>query len=92
VDFFEWALKAIVVFGAGSFALIVAGLGVKLLFFRRRPGQLPEAVDPEQFAGVYDRLLATEARVTELEERLDFAERMLTEARAKASPQLPGRA
>jgi len=38
---------------------------------------------------VEDRLLRTETKVTELEERLDFAERLLTEARCKA--QLPGR-
>jgi hypothetical protein len=36
-----------------------------------------------------ERLLRTEAKVGELEERLDFAERMLTEARSKA--QLPSK-
>ena len=85
---FETALKIVVLFGASAFALIMTGFGVKALFFRRPP-RLTEPVDPEQFAGVYDRLVATEARVTELEERLDFAERMLTEARANAPPQLP---
>lgn len=88
---FETALKIVVLFGASSFALIMTGVGVKVLFFRRRPAQLSEPVDPEQFAGVYDRLVATEARVTELEERLDFTERMLTEVRSKGVPQLPGR-
>lgn len=88
---FETALKIVLLFGTASFALVMTGVGVKALFFRRRTGQLTEAVDPEQFAGVYDRLVATEARVAELEERLDFAERMLTEVRSKGLPQLPGR-
>jgi len=50
---------------------------------------LPGAVEPEQIQGLEDRLLRTEAKVNELEERLDFAERMLTEVRGK--PQLPGK-
>ena len=87
---FETALKIVVLFGTASFALIMTGIGLKVIL-RPRPGQLTEPVDPEQFAGVYDRLVATEARVTELEERLDFTERMLTEVRSKGVPQLPGR-
>ena len=84
---FEATMKLIVALAAGGMTFIFLGLGVKALFFRRR--QLPNAVDPEQLDGLEDRLLRTEAKVTELEERLDFAERMLTEARAKA--QLPGK-
>lgn len=83
---FEAALKLIVVVGAGSGVLIMIGLAVKVLFFRRR--NLPETVDHEQLEGLEDRLLRTEAKVNELEERLDFAERMLTEVRGRA--QLPG--
>ena len=78
----EIALKMIVVLGAGSAVFIMTAFGVKLLFFRRR--QLPGSVDQEQADAMEDRLLRTEAKVAELEERLDFAERMLTEARAKS--------
>jgi len=84
---FGTAMKVIVTFGTGAFALIMAGLGIKVLFFRRR--QLPGAIDNDQLDGLEDRLLRTEAKVNELEERLDFAERMLTEVRGK--PQLPGK-
>ncbi len=85
-DFGE-IMKGIIALGAAGLTFILLGVGVKVLFFRRR--QLPGTVDPDQLDGLEDRLLRTEAKVTELEERLDFAERMLTEARSKA--QLPGR-
>ncbi len=83
----ETALKLIVVLGAGSAVLIMTAFGIKVLFFRRR--QLPRPLDQEQVDAMEDRLLRTEAKLNELEERLDFAERMLTEARAKA--QLPAK-
>ncbi len=83
----ETALKLIVVLGAGSAVLIMTAFGIKVLFFRRR--QLPGPLDQEQVDAMEDRLLRTEAKLNELEERLDFAERMLTEARAKA--QLPAK-
>ena len=85
-DFFENAMKAIVVFGAASFAFTVAGIGIKAVFFRRAP-KPPSVIDPGELQSIQERLQTTEAKVFELEERLDFAERMLTEARAKA--QLP---
>ena len=84
-DFFENAMKAIVVFGAASAALLIIGIGVKTAFFQTP--KLPPAVNPEELQGIQERLQTTEAKVFELEERLDFAERMLTEARAKG--QLP---
>ncbi len=87
MDGFEWAMKAIVVTGVGGLVLLMLGVGVKVLFFRKRPTPT-DAVDVEQLDGLEDRLLRTESKVNELEERLDFAERMLTEARAK--PKLPG--
>lgn len=83
---FEDALKLIAVVGAGSGVLIMIGLAVKILFFRRR--QSLDAPEHEQLEGLEERLLRSEAKVQELEERLDFAERMLTDARAKS--QLPG--
>ncbi len=83
----ETALKLIVVLGAGSAVLIMTAMGIKVLFFRRR--QLPGTLDKDQVDAMEDRLLRTEAKVNELEERLDFAERMLTDVRGKA--QLPGK-
>lgn len=87
MDGFEAAIKLLAVVATGAFTFIFIGLGVKVVFFRRR--QLPGAVESEQLEGLEDRLLRTEAKVNELEERLDFAERMLTEVRGKA--QLPGK-
>ena len=82
---FEEALKAIVTLGAGGFVFLMLGLGVKVLFFRKKA---LEPADPERLEVLEDRLHSTEAKLVELEERLDFAERMLTEARQRA--QLPG--
>jgi len=83
---FEAAMKVIVALGTAGFVFLLFGVGVKFLFFRRKP--FGPAADPEQLDALEERLLRTEAKVGELEERLDFAERMLTEARKRA--QLPG--
>jgi len=83
----ETAMKFILVMGIGGFVLIMLGIGVKVLFFRK--AKVTETEDSEQLEGLDDRLMRTEAKVNELEERLDFAERMLTEVRAKG--QLPGK-
>ena len=83
---FEALLKGIVVLAAGGFVCLMLGLGVKLLFLRRP--RLTGTVEPEILEEVEERLRMTEGKMIELEERLDFAERMLTEVRAKA--QLPG--
>ena len=82
---FETAMKMIVALGTAGFVFVLFGIGVKLIF---RKGRLPGSVDTEQLDGLEDRLSRTEAKVNELEERLDFAERMLTEVRSRA--QLPG--
>jgi hypothetical protein len=80
---FEAAMKLIVALGTGGFVFVMLGLGIKIIFFRKKLGP----ADPELLEGLEERVLRTEAKVGELEERLDFAERMLTEARTKA--QLP---
>jgi hypothetical protein len=61
------------------------GIGVQVIFFRRKA--LAQA-EPDEIEGLEDRLLRTEGKLAELEERLDFTERMLTEVRNRA--QLPG--
>jgi hypothetical protein len=81
---FENAIKILVACAIGAGMLLGAGFGIKALFFRRAPRSL----DDEHLAEVEERLLRTEAKVGELEERLDFAERMLAESRRRA--QLPG--
>lgn len=83
---FEATMKLIVALGAGSGVLIMISLAVKVLFFRRR--QVAESIDHGQLEGLEERLLRTETKVQELEERLDFTERVLTDVRGRA--QLPG--
>ena len=83
---FELAMKVIVALGTGGFVIVMLAMGIKIIFFRRKA---PGPADPELLEGLEERLQRTEAKVGELEERLDFAERMLTEARARA--QLPGK-
>jgi hypothetical protein len=77
---FEATLKLIVIFGVGAFTLIATGVGIKFLFFRRPA--LPAAEDDERVAQL-------EAKVADLEERVDFSERMLAEVRGRL--QLPGK-
>lgn len=83
---FEAIMKLIVALGTAGLVFIMFGIGVRVLFFRRRNPF--DSHDHEQVEGLEERLLRTEAKVNELEERLDFAERMLTEVRGRA--QLPG--
>lgn len=82
---FEAIMKLIVALGTAGLVFIMFGIGVKVLFRRR---SFVDGSDHDQLEGLEDRLLRTEAKVNELEERLDFAERMLTEVRGRA--QLPG--
>ncbi|MFN2570409.1 MAG: hypothetical protein ABR537_02185 [Gemmatimonadales bacterium] len=77
---FESAMKLIVTFGVGAFTLMMTGIGIKILFFRKRSSALP--IEDERVAEL-------EAKLGELEERVDFTERMLAEVRAR--PQLPGK-
>jgi hypothetical protein len=83
---FEATMKLIVALGAAACVLIMTGIGIKVLFFRRRLSS--DTLDHDQVEGLEERLLRTESKVSELEERVDFAERMLTEVRGRA--QLPG--
>ena len=83
---FEVVMKGIVALGTGGLVLLVLGVGFKLVFFRRKPALEP--ADAEHLEVLEERLQRTEGKVVELEDRLDFTERMLTEARKRA--QLPG--
>jgi hypothetical protein len=78
---FEAMLKGIVVLGAFGVTVLVLAVGFKTVFFRRR--QQPRNLENEQIEALQDRLDRTELKVTELEERLDFAERVLAESRGK---------
>lgn len=82
---FELAMKVIVATGAAGFVLVMLGIGVKVIFFRK---QVPGTVDTERLEGLEERVLGAEGKVNELEERLDFTERMLADMRNRA--QLPG--
>ena len=83
---FENAMQVIMALGTAGLVFLLFGVGVKFLFFRRKPFG---PADPEQLEALEERLLRTEGKVGELEERLDFAERMLTEVRVKGL--LPGK-
>jgi hypothetical protein len=85
-DFFENAMKLIVVFGVASVVVTLVGIGIKTAFFRRASKEA-SVIDSDELQAIQERLQTTETKVFELEERLDFAERLLTEARAKG--QLP---
>jgi hypothetical protein len=75
---FEEILKVLVMFGGFMGIIIASGFGFKKLGRK-------SVADPE----VSDRLSETEARIGELEERLDFSERALADLRARI-PLPPG--
>ena len=70
---FDVALQYLILAGVGIGIALAAGFGIKLLL--RKP-----AVDRE--GG--DRLAGIESRLSEIEERLDFSERMLTDLKGRA--------
>ena len=73
----EDLIVVLIVFGSGAIiAMSFSPLG-KALADRLRHGKLP-APAPEPDAGVYDELDRLRTEVNEIQERLDFAERMLT--------------
>lgn len=78
---FEEIFKFLVMFG-GFFGIIIgAGFG-----FKKLARKDPVSSDPD----VVERLGEAEARIGELEERLDFSERALSEMRARVQVP-PGR-
>jgi hypothetical protein len=97
MDWFETAMKVVVVIGSLGVLSLVMGLARKF-FGLRRPGPqdwLREMTRGRDRAadGELDELRRTVERlngdVAELHERLDFAERMLAQQRER--PALPGR-
>jgi len=69
---FDTIIKVLVL--AGGVMMILFGAGFALKGLRRKP-----SVE----SGVADRLHELEGRLGELEERVDFTERALTEVRAR---------
>ena len=76
---FEAILKFLVMFGGTTAIIIGAGFGFKRLVKKSVP-------DVDALNKLHD----VETRLAELEERVDFAERALADARARA--QIPPRA
>lgn len=80
---------------ATTHAMLAAAFALWAVHLRRRRSQqaLPDGTTAERVAeledrlGEFDRLPAVDARLAELEERLDFVERALIDVRAR--PQLP---
>ena len=68
--------------GISLLALYAGWLGVKWLRRKLEPPKLPEGEVLDQIAERLARLEETEHRLAEVEERLDFTERMLAEGRA----------
>jgi hypothetical protein len=80
-----WYLRDVVVIAAGNF-VDVEGRRVRRW---ELPGAAPETPEAERrVADVEDRLLSVESQLSELAERLDFAERVLAQARERGK--LPG--
>lgn len=80
---FDVALQYLILAALGIALALGAGFGFKKLL--RKP-----PVDRD----VGDRLAGIESRMSEIEERLDFSERILTELKGRAQipprPQVPG--
>ena len=71
--------------GISLLALYAGWLGVRWLRRRLEPPKLPEGEVLESLHDRLARLEETEHRLAEVEERLDFTERMLAEGRAPAA-------
>ena len=75
-------ISAVQAFAAVVFILMTAGLGVIGLRWAwnhtGRPA-LPESGSPAELQGVLARLEESEQRIAELEERVDFSERLLAQ-------------
>ncbi len=70
---FETIFKFLVLFGGFMGIMVAAGFGFKKV--GQKPAASPEALD---------KLANLEARLADIEERLDFTERALTEVRTRA--------
>ncbi|MGH7583007.1 MAG: hypothetical protein ACREL5_07280 [Gemmatimonadales bacterium] len=73
----EDIIPLMIIFGTGAVIAISYSPMGKALADRLRHGKLPPA-PPETDPGVYDELDRLRTEVNEIQERLDFAERMLT--------------
>ncbi len=75
---FETTLRILIIIGVATSLFLVAGLLFKQLFRRPRINE-----------DVADRLSGIEAKIGEIEERLDFTERVLTDVKSRL--QIPPR-
>ena len=79
----ESILAIIFLFGGGTVVALAYSPVGKAFTDRIRHGKQPQGVD----SAVYEELDALRADVTELQERVDFAERML--AKGTGEPEVP---
>jgi hypothetical protein len=81
---FQQTLQMLVSVALGLVILLGAGFGLKRLF-RKPTGQIGQ----DQLAALHERFSAMEAKLGDVEERLDFTERVLADVRSRL--QLPGK-
>lgn len=70
--------------GLCSIALYAAWIGVRWAHRKMEPAKFPEGRDLDQVHERLARLEECEIRLAEVEERLDFTERMLAQSRPEA--------
>ncbi len=83
-EILEYVAPLIALFGMGTFVLIGMHLRYKAKASMQKPeevSQLSEAVD-----GIYEQTRLLRDEVTELQERLDFHERLLTQGKSQDTP------
>ncbi len=85
----EDILAIIFLFGGGTTVLLAFSPMGKAWAERIRHGKQPLAA-PEIDEALYDEVDRLRIEVTEMQERLDFAERLLARGQGEASPAGPG--
>lgn len=81
---FEATLRLLLTIGIALGIVLAGGFGFKRLFRKSR-----DQISDSQLAALEDRLAGLDARLGEMEERIDFTERMLADVKNRL--QLPGK-